>query len=313
MMRAYSVISSFDCKIIMMIYHYLICNVLCANELCLKSRSEDYTDEKIKTMTNIKKFEMTDITMINFGPKEEAFTSEFPCSSVKIPSKLKSLFDTKDINGLIKEQKLMMVKIKSLFLELKDFQTLQRSFEMSQLESFYEEFLDLTLMINKKMIYFFKKELVILNRNMTTVLENINNILVIESVLNDDIEFKSPNLFLVIPLREALKNTAKFYSECEKAYLHREKKRNIITDMVTNLKRNFNMILIYMKNISSKFKTDTFDLTKARMQKVFKLFDESRKASFFSVNKLIKKKIALSQRKLSHLNEVIYNFINPYE
>jgi hypothetical protein len=111
------------------------------------------------------------------------------------------------------------------------------------------------------------------------MLENINNILVIESVLNDDIELKGPNLFLVIPLREALKNTAKFYSECEKAYLHREKKRNIITDMVTNLKRNFNMITIYMKNISSKFKTDHFDLTKTRMQKVFNLFDENRKAS----------------------------------
>ncbi|EOB11619.1 hypothetical protein NBO_1011g0001 [Nosema bombycis CQ1] len=313
MMRAYSVISSFDCKIIMMVYHYLICNVLCANESCFESHSEDYTDEKIRSMNNIKNFEMTDIAMIHFGPKEEVFTSERPCSSVKIPSKLKSLFDTKDANGLIKEQKIIMVKIKSLFHELKNFQSSQKSFKMSQLESFYEQFLDLTLMINKKMIYFFKKELVVFNRNMTTVLENINNILVIESVLNDDIKLKSPNLFLVIPLREALKNTAKFYSECEKAYLHREKKRNIIIEMITNLKRNFNMILIYMKNISSKFKTDTFDLTKARMQKVFKLFDESRKASFFSVNKTIKKKIALSQKKLSHLNEVIYNFINPYE
>ncbi|EOB11792.1 hypothetical protein NBO_822g0001 [Nosema bombycis CQ1] len=83
--------------------------------------------------------------------------------------------------------------------------------------------------------------------------------------------------------------------------------------MITNLKRNFNMILIYMKNILSKFKTDHFDLTKARMQKVFKLFDENRKASFFSVNKTIKKKIALSQKKLSHFNEVIFNFINPYD
>ncbi|EOB11838.1 hypothetical protein NBO_744g0001 [Nosema bombycis CQ1] len=141
MMRVNLVISGFDSKIILKIYHHLICNVLCANMSCLKSRSEDYTDEKIKTLTNIKKFEMTDITMINFGPKEEAFTSESSCSSVKISSKSKSSFDTKDINGLIKEQKLMMVKIKSLFHELKDFQTSQRSFEMSQLESFYEEFL----------------------------------------------------------------------------------------------------------------------------------------------------------------------------
>jgi hypothetical protein len=56
-------------------------------------------------MTNIKNFEMTDIAMIHFGPKEEVFTSESSYSSVKNPSKLKSLFDTKDANGLIKNKK----------------------------------------------------------------------------------------------------------------------------------------------------------------------------------------------------------------
>jgi hypothetical protein len=75
---------------------------------------------------------MTDIAMIHFGPKEEVFTSEYSYSSVKIPSKLKSLFDTKDANGLIKEQKVMMVKITSLFRKLNDFQSSQRSFKMSQ-------------------------------------------------------------------------------------------------------------------------------------------------------------------------------------